>query len=632
MKIILDKNQILKGLPPLLLLGLLLGAGWAQPPALEDALSQKIMLENTIRQRVSDAIFKILKNDNFIVDVNVSLANEPQTQYTTVYEPPVKPTVGPEARTRTRKAGEKPTVAVVAGEKGETTAKGAGEGTTRPKRKVVKKRRIKTYIPADIPGFPGIQKPGFELYEEEVPAETTTAELPVFEEGRRIAPPETTAMGSTIVTPGEEIIEESPLATKPSAEKELVTSPETSVATTPWLARHTVASTLPPIFKVKKVHINIVLDEKVSPSIVENVRSVAMVAAHFNQARGDVMNIMTAPFQKAPGEEVDTEEVLLKSIAERIAILEKRQRKAEEERKLQELKAEQRRLELEQEARRKQEEELRRLREKEEERLRQREEELRKLRMAEEARLAQEQRRFFQERQRQARERLRQDSLRLALLTKQLQDLKAQLASADLAQEQRARMELEKRQREAEKSTLEARQEALRRKLQALEEQKLASAAAPPPANDTLLYIILGAVVLFLLLVALGFALFSRARAPQAITAAAPVVTPSDDQVRRAAEEAARESEERIKKLLESEKVASAAAPTTPPRSTPAPEIVPMGEEEVRAEVDEIKKSVVSMAVGHPETASAIISGWLEETPSTPPSAEESSAAEEGEA
>ena len=37
----------------------------------KEVLSQKILLENTIHQRVSDAVYRILRHENFIVNVNI---------------------------------------------------------------------------------------------------------------------------------------------------------------------------------------------------------------------------------------------------------------------------------------------------------------------------------------------------------------------------------------------------------------------------------------------------------------------------------------------------------------------------------------------------------------------------------
>ena len=53
----------------------------------------------------------------------------------------------------------------------------------------------------------------------------------------------------------------------------------------------------------------------------------------------------------------------------------------------------------------------------------------------------------------------------------------------------------------------------------------------------------------------------------------------------------------------------------------------------IRSEIDDIRKSVVSMSVGQPDKTSTIVKEWLEQpapTPSEPAEAEESSDGDDG--
>ncbi|MCF7826763.1 MAG: hypothetical protein K9M55_10910 [Candidatus Marinimicrobia bacterium] len=593
---------------------LLFSQVFARPDTNKEVLSQKILLENTIHQRVSDAVYRILRHENFIVNVNVVMEATPTQKYTTVYESPgsKKAKTSPEQETFSQSLSKTPGMSKPLS----VTNEDAGVKKTRT---VLKKRPIKTDIPSDIPGFPGIQSPGFELYEEEVPVEDNTNEDVIYAAAAdldQIADiPDTTksevaAEASLSLDENEVILEEElqSVSEKKMEDEKLVNFSESK---NPQLSRHTVASTSGPNLTVKKMELTVILEDPISPQIIENIRTVTMVASHFNRERGDKLQVMTADFQGANKDKPDTEQLLLRSIAEKMTAIEARQKEDAENKRVKELEVQQEKMRLEQankEARdaelarirmeeaqkqKEHEAELARLRQQEEQRITQRENELRDLREQEENRLAEERRQIFEAQQAQAQDRLRQDSLRLALLTEQLNDLKKQLSAVDLEEEQRLKLELEQKRREAEKSAIKEREDKLKQQMNDLENQRLQATMMPEDEDNFLWVLIIGAAVLVGLAVIVGALMGGRRQTPE------PPL-PHD---------------------MAQEKPEPESKPEAKPEAKVKPEEEIVHEVEVDPElvdeVDSIKKSVVSLAVSKPGSASNIVKDWLQDTGET---------------
>ncbi len=587
---------------------LLISQVFALPDTNKEVLSQKILLENTIHQRVSDAVYRILRHENFIVNVNVVMEATPTQKYTTVYEAPgsKKGKISPEQEIFKQSLSNTPGMS----KSPKVMAEDVGPQKTRT---VLKKRPIKTDIPSDIPGFPGIQSPGFELYEEEVPVEEDRNEDVVYaaaEDLEQLADiPDTTqteiaAEASLSLEENEVILEEDlqSVSENKTADENLVSYSESN---NPKLSRHTVASISGPSLSVKKMELTVILEDPISPQIIENIRTVTMVAAHFNRERGDKLQVMTADFQGATSTKPDTEQLLLKSIAEKMTAIEARQKEDTENKRIKDLEAQQERMKLDQAnktaqdaemARIRQEEaekqkaheaELAQLRKQEEERISRRERELSDLREQEQKRLADERRQLFEAQQEQAQDRLRQDSLRLALLSEQLDDLKQQLSAVDLEEEQRLKLELEQKRREAEKSAIKDREDRLKQQMHDLENQRLQATMIPEGKDNLLWILILGAAVLVGLAVIIGALMGGRRSAPE--------LPPTKDTAQ-----------------------ASVEAEPTPPAELAEPEEdvlpEPAIDPELINEVDSIKKSVVSLAVSKPGSASSIVKEWLQDT------------------
>ena len=586
---------------------MLISQVFALPDTNKEVLSQKILLENTIHQRVSDAVYRILRHENFIVNVNVVMEATPTHKYTTVYEAPgsKKGKISPEQEIFKQSLGKTPGIS----QSSRSTTKDSGVKKTRT---VLKKRPIKTDVPSDIPGFPGIQSPGFELYEEEVAVEEDTNEDVVYaadEELEEVAQiPDTTsteiAAEASLSLEENEVILEEDLQSVSETTVENQNLVSYSESNNPQLSRHTVASISGPSLRVNKMELTVILEDPISPQVIENIRTVTMIAAHFNRERGDKLQVMTADFQGATNDKPDTEQLLLKSIAEKMTAIEARQKEDTENKRIKDLESQQEQMKLDQAnktaieaemARIRQEEadkqkehdaELARLRQQEEKRITQRENELRDLREQEESRLAEERRQLFEAQQEQAQDRLRQDSLRLALLSEQLDDLKDQLSAVDLEEEQRLKLELEQKRREAEKSAIKDREDRLKQKMDDLENQRLQATMMPEDEDDLLWLFIIGAAVLVGLAVIIGALMGGRRQAPE--------LPPSQDMAQATVEP---KSEPEAKPEPEEEEI-------------PVPEVDP----ELRDEVDSIKKSVVSLAVSKPGSASSIVKDWLQDT------------------
>ncbi|MEA3287069.1 MAG: hypothetical protein U9Q77_06805 [Candidatus Marinimicrobia bacterium] len=577
----------------------------AFPDTNKEVLSQKILLENTIQQRVSDAVYRILRHENFIVNVNVVMETTPTQQYTTIYETPgIKGTISPEQEIYTQSVRSKTPGLPPLGSK-EKIAPGKQKTKT-----VLKKRPIKSTVPSDIPGFPGIQSPGFELYEEEILVEEDAYDGVIYaadEDLAEVAIIEDTT-SSTVAAEASLSLAEEEVILEENIEPVAIASNEGNLVdyanpTSPSLSRHTVASTTGPSLRVNKMELTVILEDPISPKIIENIRTVAMVASHFNRERGDKLQVMTANFQGTIADKPDVEQLLLKSIAEKMAAIEARQKEESENQRIKDLEAQQERIRQEQVnqdaqnaemARLRQQElakqkehetELARIRQDESDRIRQREKELSDLRQQEQERLAEERRQLFESQQEQAKDRLRQDSLRLALLTEQLDDLKNQLSAVDLEEEQRLKLELEQKRREAEKTAIREREDKLKQQMEDLENQRLQATIIPEDNENLLPLMIIGAAVLVALAILIGAMMGGRRRSPQDLP---PAPETADDQL-----EEIQEPEDQVEE-----------------DELPEPEV----DQELVGEVDSIKKSVVSLAVSKPGSASSIVKEWLKDT------------------
>lgn len=339
-------------------------------------LSQKLMLENSIRERVTDALDKLLDDIKFVVDVAVEL--EFKVPERTVTE--TQPLTRQETPTTPAKAASNVLTAR------ESTTPASKQGS------------------ADL----GLPLPGFETPEDVVRTEEKTT--PVLKEG----PPtesETSETSTTTVTPAQQ--------------------PAGIVSKTVQAGRAV------PV--VKRQQVNIIMEDGVTPEIIENVRQVAAIASHYDRTRGDVISVMTASFKKREKQD-GAEAVILKNIAEKIDDLERRQQRAEQEARIEA----QKRIE---------------------------------------------------------RQAVVRDSLRIQELRKQIADLQNQLQAPMLPDDQRARTEAMASARETELANLKEQLRESNRRLQELEMGAMETIPPRFIRSDNLaLYIILGLFVIALLI------------------------------------------------------------------------------------------------------------------------------------
>ncbi len=216
-------------------------------------MAQKIELENTIAQRISTAIERILGNSNFIVDVKADVEYQPERKIEEVYKPSQK-------SVQVRRSASADNTTELPG----MATPGASE-----------RKAPQTDIYRDIlPGIPG------GVFEAEVPLLDEDAE----NETEIIAPAED----------DEPIPVESLPAGADEEEEELYS--------------RSVSQHQERIPILRKLDISVILQEGVHPNLVESVRQVAMVAAHFDRQRGDMLSIMTTAFKlDEPAKEISAE-------------------------------------------------------------------------------------------------------------------------------------------------------------------------------------------------------------------------------------------------------------------------------------------------------------------------------------
>ncbi len=344
-------------------------------------LSQKLMLENSLRERVTNALDKLLDDIKFIVDVSVEIAFTPIEQTKTVYETPR------ESATRIS-----------------PTKKTQPRTETAPQTEIQRQERTSPDLSLPLPGF-------------DMPQELVTPDQEISTPALQEGPPSELA----------ESVTEVPTYTQEVSQEHRVVSTQSI-----------------PIPVIKRQQINIIMEDGITPEIIENVRQVVSIASHYDRARGDVISIMTASFRKRQDQDA-AEAIILKNIAEKIDDLEQRQRKAEQIAKI--------------------------------------------------------------EQQKQAeRQAVIRDSLRMEELRKQIAGLQTQLDAPQLSEDQRKETRILTNEREMELSNLKIQLRESNRRLQELEMTALET--VPPgyrSVKDLGLYIILGifAVALLILLIIL---------------------------------------------------------------------------------------------------------------------------------
>ncbi|MCK9483305.1 MAG: hypothetical protein M0R34_02965 [Candidatus Marinimicrobia bacterium] len=439
-------------------------------------LSQKMALENSVKDRIADALEKLLDDVKFVVDVKAEIDFAPVEQ------------TSPAAET----VPEEPTAT--------TTTPQQAPGTT-------------SELSLPLPGFevpPSVIQP-----QEQTPSQTQLSALP------QASPEKTTQPAST--------------------------TPKTSSTITV------------PI--VKRQEISVVLEDGVSPEIIENVRQIVAVAAHYDRVRGDVISIMTANFKKAPGKDA-TETIILKNIAEKIDDIEKRQSASEYNARLEQ----QKRLE---------------------------------------------------------RQMITRDSLKIDELKKQIAELQAQLQAPQISDDQRQVTERQATVRETELANVLAQLRQSNRRLQELELGSLET--TPPSMfgvrNYGMWYAIIAAAVLFLALLIVVLVNHRKqvrrqelewgygSKIPMGPRPSQPILSRQPEEIVKPQPATPPPAPPVVRPAPPVE--SSVPTPPSAPPQPAAPTTPPVDFEAQKEEIKGMRQSVISMTVGQPDTASRIINAWM---------------------
>ncbi len=365
----------------------------------------------------------------------------------------------------------------------------------------------------------------------------------------------------------------------------------------PNIVSRTASVKRPSMARVEKMEISVILQEGFAPELIENVRQIVMVASRYNRARGDVLSIMTASFKERRDDKT-AEQILLRNIAEKLEVLEKTRREEDESREddwkseLEEYK--------EEEAKRREAD---------------REFFASQLTTLENAA---KERSYRNER----REILRQDSLKLLALNAEIDQLKGMLASSSVPDSVATAAASTVRQKESEKAYLDSIIE------EKISEMDAVKADLDRLQNDaglpTFVIILLSGLglLLFILLVGLMFMALRGQRQPMY-----PPPYPYPPR---------RPKKKRKPQPVAKEEPAPAAAPqqvqqpVQQQEQTPPPPSVNEDPAVLQSEIGDIRKSIVSMSVGQPETTTRIVKEWMQEE-APPPPAEPEEAPEEPE-
>ena len=592
------------------LAGLLVGQG-------SGYLAQKLMVENNIRERVRDALSKIVDNNKYVinVDVDLEISDEVEEQITVLAE-------------RENQKAETKTVEATETEKSLSSIQQSID---------IEENVEKSSYSVGLP------IPGFEMDFSSTNKTSKKAEKP--------APP--------VIS----------VETKNPIE---VTSPEMD-SNEPRVDK-VLSRTRPSRAEIKKMYISLILQEGAAPELIENIRQLTMAASKFDRNRGDKLTIMTASFREKRDQR-SAEQIMLKNIAEKIELLEQK-REIEENTQDRTWKDELTRYRDEESARR---EEDRKFFEGQISQLEQ---------QAKDRAYAQEKKEMLLRdslklkklndeivalkgmlRSSERRDSLksiskqeRLDSLRYANLSSELDELAKSLQVAvskeSKDEEVIAKRKIQEEMAEREKQK-EDREREIADKIRELDNvqaelDRLHEDMEQDAGNTAIILIALGALV-FLLLVALIFVML-RNNSRQA-----PVppwmMPPPPRQPRRPrrpkkkdskkeeknSEPAQKTEEPASKSETQSEEPVVAPAAPQPEQSDTTDKETEKEEESssppsssdddpsvVRSEINDIRKSVVSMSVGQPDRTTTIVKEWLEQPEPAPPVEPETEASDAG--
>ena len=589
-------KSITKKLAILSLAGLLIGQG-------SGYLAQKLMVENNIRERVRDALSKIVDNNKYVinVDVDLEISDEVEEQITVL------------AERETRKAVE--------------TASSTQTETDKSLSSIKQSIDVEENVEKSSYSV-GLPIPGFEM-------DFTKSGNKKSKKAEKPTPPVIsvdTKDPIEVTAPGVE-------SKDPRVDKVL-------------------SRTRPSRAEIKKMYISLILQEGAAPELIENIRQLTMAASKFDRNRGDKLTIMTASFREKRDQR-SAEQIMLKNIAEKIELLEQK-REIEENSQDRTWKDELTRYRDEESARRQEdrkffEGQISQLEQQAKNRAYAQEKKEMLLRdslklknlndeiIALKTMLKSSERR---DSLKSISKQERIDSLRYANLSSELDDLAKSLQTAvskkSKDEEVIAKRKIQEKMADREKQK-EAREKEIGDKIRELDNvqaelDRLHENMEKESGNTAIILIALGALV-FLLLVALIFVMLRNNNRQAPVP---PWMMPPPPRPRRPRKKEAKKEEKNSEPAQKTEEPASKSeAQSEEPVVTPAapqPEQSASAESNnekseesssppssdddpsvVRSEINDIRKSVVSMSVGQPDRTTTIVKEWLEQPEPAPP-------------
>ena len=555
-------------------------------------LSQKLMVENDIRDRVKEALSKVIDSHKYVinVDVDLEILDEVNEQIT-VFAPRDS-------------------------DKGQVVQSSPAERTAEALVKIQEKMIQDTETEQESYSI-GLPIPGFEV---DVVRPKTSGSRPLTESSP-VSPKTMEPMDQ----PSNDVAEE---------DRDVVDK---------VLSRKRPSRAI-----VKRMNVSLILQEGAAPELIENIRQLTMAASKFDRDRGDKLTIMTASF-KERRDQRSAEQIMLKNIAEKIDQLE--QKRASESTNWRE--------DIEnykEEITARREEDLAlletQLEELDKKRLQEaadyekkelaRKDSIRNSKLETEINALKDMLAVNESQEKAQAKQL--DSTRFAMLDNELQSLRKMLLQAMLqdsieAQKQaQAKIEAELASREEEKAE---RDSLIAEKIAALDAVQadldaLEAEASSGMDTKTIMLFAFGVVIAALL----AMMFLQRKAGPQ--QAYPPMPYPPYPPPR------PRKRRRKKKPAAQEEKVEKKEEEPSPEEPTEAPEVQqeevaaePVSEDSIsseeddgdhlsleedpnvlKSEIDDIRKSVVSMSVGQPGRTSTIVKEWLEQPAPEAPTAE----------
>jgi hypothetical protein len=395
--------------------------------------------------------------------------------------------------------------------------------------------------------------------------------------------------------------------------------------------------------EVKRMDIALILQEGAAPELIENIRQLTMASSKFDRNRGDKITIMTASF-KERRDQKSAEQIMLKNIAEKIENLEQKRivesgswkEDIEKYKTEQSLRREQDLATLENAMAELEKKRLEDAAEYEKKELMRRDS-IRNSKLENEIKALKEMLTLDKSSNNQSQSNL--DSSRFAMLDNELQSLQKTLFqamsqdSSDAARRAQAKIESEIALREQEKK---AQDSLIQEKLLALDAAQAElvvfqeEAKADSGSSQMVLYILSG--VTALLLVALIVVLLKNKKSGTPASAPMPpwMMYPPPrpprrkKRKRRPPEKQPEKKEQQENQAVKNEELEQARLEINNNQSSTEqvkPQKLSDDPNVLKSEIDDIRKSVVSMSVGQPSKTSTIVQEWLEQ-PAPAPEAE----------